>query len=142
MVAKLLADLFRFLPYVWFGCFLYIPIPEKKLGSSVIFLWNFVLILNEKENKEAIAICLEIRIPYKKKKELSWKVPSNIHRSNFIMEKNNKKIWFVNISEHQIQEMGLVSTSFFLDCNSFVMVTWHYFISSHIKICLDLLTLG
>jgi hypothetical protein len=37
------------------------------------------LILNGKENKEAAAICFEIRIPKKKKKELLQKVPSKIY---------------------------------------------------------------
>ena len=34
------------------------------------FLWNDVLILTGKENKEASAICFEIRIPKKKNEEL------------------------------------------------------------------------
>jgi hypothetical protein len=39
---------------------------QKKITeSSVIFLRNDVLILNGKENKEARAICFEIRIPKK-----------------------------------------------------------------------------
>ena len=50
------------------------------------------MILNGKENKEATAICFEIRIPKKKNKELLRKVPSKIYGSNFIMEKNKKKI--------------------------------------------------
>ena len=41
---------------------------KKITESSVIFLQDGVLILNEKENKEATAICLEIRIPKKKNK--------------------------------------------------------------------------
>jgi hypothetical protein len=54
--------------------------------TSVKFLRNGVLILNWKENKEAGAICFEIRIPRKKNKELLWKVPSKIYESYFIME--------------------------------------------------------
>jgi hypothetical protein len=27
IIARLFAELFRFLPYVWFGCFPYIPLP-------------------------------------------------------------------------------------------------------------------
>ena len=42
------------------------------MESSVIFLWNDVLILIGKENKEATAICFEIRIPKKKNKELNY----------------------------------------------------------------------
>ena len=52
---------------------------KKIMESSVIFLRNGVLILNWKENKEAGAICFEIRIPRKKNKELLWKVPSKIY---------------------------------------------------------------
>ena len=50
---------------------------KKNTQSSVIFLWNDVLILNGKENKEACAICFEIRIP--KNKELLWKIPQKIN---------------------------------------------------------------
>jgi hypothetical protein len=67
------------------------------------------LILNEKEIKEAPAICFEIGIPKKKNKELLRKVPSKIYGGNFIMEKNEKKIWFLNISEYHLQTMGLLS---------------------------------
>ena len=63
---------------------------KKNTESSVIFLRNDVLILNGKENKEATAICFEIRIPKKKNKELLRKVPSKIYGSNFIMEKKQK----------------------------------------------------
>ena len=52
---------------------------KKDTESSVIFLRNDGLILNGKENKEASAICFEIRIPKKKNKELLWKVPSKIY---------------------------------------------------------------
>ena len=51
---------------------------KKNTESSVIFLQNDVLILNGKENKEASAICFEIRILKKKNKELLRKVPSKI----------------------------------------------------------------
>ena len=43
---------------------------KKKYGSSVTFLRNVVLIFNGEEDKEATAICFEIRIPKKKNKEL------------------------------------------------------------------------
>ena len=56
------------------------------MESSVIFLRNGVLILNGKENKEAGAICFELRVPRKKNKEIFWKVPSKIYGSNFIMK--------------------------------------------------------
>ena len=36
------------------------------MASSVIFLRKDVLILNGKENKEAGAICFELRVPRKK----------------------------------------------------------------------------
>ena len=81
---------------------------KKLTGSSVIFLRNGVLILNGKENKEAGAICFEIRIPRKKNKELLRKVPSKIYGSNFIMEKNKNIFWFVNISKYHHREMGLM----------------------------------
>ena len=54
---------------------------KKNMESSVIFLRIDVLILNEKENKEASVICFEIRIPRKKNMELLWKVPSKIYGS-------------------------------------------------------------
>jgi hypothetical protein len=60
---------------------------KKFTESSVIFLWNCVLILNGKENKEAGAICFELRVPRKKNKEIFWKVPSKIYGIDFIMEK-------------------------------------------------------
>ena len=66
------------------------------------------MILNEKENKEATAICFEKRIPRKKNKKLLRRVPSKIYGSNFIMEKNEKKIWFLNISEYHLPTMGLL----------------------------------
>ena len=50
---------------------------KKNTESSVIFLRNDVL--DGKENKEATAICFEIRIPKKKSKELLRKVPSKIY---------------------------------------------------------------
>ena len=60
---------------------------KKITESSIILLWNGVLTLNGKENKEAGAICFEIRIPRKKNKKLLRKVPSKIYGSYFIMEK-------------------------------------------------------
>ena len=62
--------------------------------SSIIFLRNGVLILNWKENKEAGAICFEIRIPRKKNKELLRKVPSKIYGSYFIIK--GSKIPFIS----------------------------------------------
>ena len=58
------------------------------------------LILNEKENKEAGAICFEIRIPRKMNKKLLWKVPQKIYGSIFIIEQNKKILWFVYISKY------------------------------------------
>ena len=49
---------------------------RKKITESSV--WNGVLILNGNENKEAGAICFELRITRKKKKEIFWKVPSKI----------------------------------------------------------------
>jgi hypothetical protein len=82
------------------------------MESSIIFLWNGVLILNGKENKEAGAICFEIRIPRKKNNKVLRKVPSKIYGSNFIMEKTKNIFWFVNISEYHHQEMGLMYLHF------------------------------
>ena len=87
---------------------------KKNTESSVIFLRNDVLILNGKENKEATAICFGIRIPKKKNKKLLQKVPSKIYGSNFILEKNKKKFWFVYISEYHVRAMGLLSPFYFL----------------------------
>ena len=60
---------------------------KKNTESSVIFLRNDVLILNGKENKEASAICFEIRIPKKKNKELLRKVPSKIYEVILLWKK-------------------------------------------------------
>ena len=80
---------------------------KKITESSVIFLRNGVLILNGKENKEASAICFEIRIPKKKNEEFLRKVPSKSYGSCFIMEKKTKTFfWFVNNFEYHHQEMG------------------------------------
>ena len=49
------------------------------MKSSAIFLRNGAFILDRKEKKEVGEICFEIRIPKKKKKELLWKVPSEIY---------------------------------------------------------------
>ena len=63
---------------------------KKNTESSVIILWNGVLILNWKENKETDAICFEIRIPKEKNKELLRKIPSNNYESYCIIEKKQK----------------------------------------------------
>ena len=67
------------------------------MESSVIFLPNDVLIPNGKENKEASAICFEIRIPKKKNEELLRKVI-------FLWKKTKKKnglLIFPNIITEQ-----------------------------------------
>jgi hypothetical protein len=66
---------------------------KKNTKSSVIFLRNDVLILNGKENKEASAICFEIRIPKKKNEEFLRKVPSKIYEVILLWKKNEKIIW-------------------------------------------------
>ena len=93
---------------------------KKNTESSVIFLWNDVLILNGKENKEASAICFEIRIPKKKNKELLRKVPSKIYEV-ILLWKKRKKNWFVNISEQQglliillVAKIVTIRSSFFI----------------------------
>ena len=66
-----------------------------NMESSVIFLQNDVFILNGKENKEASAICFEIRIPKKKNEELLRKVPSKIYEVILLWKKNEKtKLFF------------------------------------------------
>ena len=92
---------------------------KKITESSVIFLRNGVLILNGKENKETTAICFGIRIPKKKNKKLLRKVPSKIYGSNFILEKNKNKFWFVYISEYHVRAMGLISINFECFLNHF-----------------------
>ena len=68
------------------------PSIKKNIESSVTFLWNDVLILNGKENKEASAICFEIRIPKKNNKELLRKVPSKIHGVILLWKKTKRKM--------------------------------------------------
>jgi hypothetical protein len=65
---------------------------KKNSESSVIFLRNDVLILNGKENKEASAICFEIRIQKKKDKELLRKVPSKIYEVILLWKKTKKNL--------------------------------------------------
>ena len=81
---------------------------KKNTESSVIFSRNNVLILNEKENKEATAICFKIRILKKKNKELLQKVSSKIYEVILLCKKNETKMWFVNISEYHHWAMGLL----------------------------------
>ena len=66
----------------WILSAVYSPIVCLVTESSVISLQNDVLILIGKENKEASAICFEIRIPKKKTEELLWKVTSKIYKKN------------------------------------------------------------
>ena len=61
-------------------------------------LWSLI----EKITRSG-AICFEIRIPRKKRKELLRKVPSKIYGSNFIMEKN-KNIFGLSIIPNIITE--------------------------------------
>ena len=81
---------------------------KKDTESSVIFLQNDVLILNGKENKEASAICFEIRIPKKKNEELLWKVPSKIYEVISLWKKKRKN------------EIG------FLTCPNIIAEQWSY----------------
>ena len=77
---------------------------EKNTESSTIFLQNDVLILNGKENKEASAICFEIRISKKNNGELLRKVPSKIHEVILFWKKTKKKfglLIFPNIITEQ-----------------------------------------
>ena len=77
---------------------------KENTELSVIFLWNDVLILNGKENKEASAICFEIRIPKKNNEELLRKVPSKIYEVISLWKKTKKKfalLIFPNINTEQ-----------------------------------------
>ena len=77
------------------------------------------MILNGKENKEASAICFEIRIPKKKNKELLRKVQSKIYEVILLWKKTKKNfglLIFPNIitkqwgyGVKQIKEEGSVS---------------------------------
>ena len=61
------------------------------MESFVIFLRNNVLILNGKENKEASAICFDIKIQKKKNKDLLWKFPSKIYEVIILLKKTKRK---------------------------------------------------
>ena len=74
--------------------------------SSVIFLWNDVLILNGKENKEATAICFEIRIPKKKNKELLRKVPSKIYEVILLWKKTKTNFGFLIFPNIITEQLG------------------------------------
>ena len=65
---------------------------KKNTESPVIFLRNDVLILNGKENKEASAICFEIRILKKNNEEILRKVPSKIYEVCLLWKKTKKKL--------------------------------------------------
>ena len=80
---------------------------KKDTESSVIFLWNDVLILNGKENKEASAICFEIRIPKKKNEELLQKVPSKNYEVILLWKKTKKKFGLLIITNIITEQWGL-----------------------------------
>ena len=64
------------------------------MESSVIFLRNGVLILNGKENKEATAICFEIRILKKKEQVNITESPIKNLWKKFYHGKKQKQNWF------------------------------------------------
>ena len=70
-----------------------------------------MMILNGKENKEASAMCFEIRIPKKNNKELLRKVPAKIYKVILLWKITKKKFWFVNISEYHHRTTGLLYVS-------------------------------
>ena len=80
--------------------------------SFVIFSRNGVLILRWKENKEAGAICFEIRLPRKMSKELLRRVPSKIYGSYFILEDKQKYFlvcqWFGYVSSPRNGDFGFI----------------------------------
>ena len=80
---------------------------KKNTESSIIFLRNDVLILNGKENKEASAICFEIRIPKKNNEELLRKVPSKIYEVILLWKKTKKKIGLLIFPNIITEQWGL-----------------------------------
>ena len=102
---------------------------KKDTESSITFLRNDVLILNGKENKEASAICFEIRIPKKRNEELLRKVPSKIYEEILLWKKTKKKLGlliFPNIITEQwgycaleymiaLKSMFILESSFILE---------------------------
>jgi hypothetical protein len=80
---------------------------KKNTESSVIILWNDVLILNGKKNKEATATCFEIRILKKKNKELLRKVPSKIYEVILLWKKNKNKIGLLIFPNIITEQWGL-----------------------------------
>ena len=87
---------------------------KKNMESSVIFLLNDVLILNGKENKEASAICFEIRIPKKNNEELLRKVPSEIYEVVLLWKKMKKNLKIV-LMEFVLVETVLVGDPLYFD---------------------------
>jgi hypothetical protein len=84
---------------------------KKNTESSVIFLQNNVLILNGKENKEATAICFEIRILKKKNKELLWKLPSKIYEVILLWKKTKFSTNFGTWKKSYYVKFVLVGTT-------------------------------
>ena len=80
---------------------------KKNAESSVIFLRNDVLILNGKENKEASAICFEIRILKKNNKELLRKVPSKIYEVILLWKKTKKMFGLLIFPNIITEQWGL-----------------------------------
>ena len=65
------------------------------------------MILNGKENKEASAICFEIRIPKKNNEELLWKIPSKIYEVILLWKKTKKKIGLMIFPNILTEHWGL-----------------------------------
>ena len=78
------------------------------MESSVIFLRNDVLIFNGKENKEASAVCFEVRIPKKKNEELLRKVPSKIYEIISLWKKTKKRFGLLIFQKYHHQTIGLL----------------------------------
>ena len=76
----------------------------KRYGIIRNIFREWCLTLNGKDNKEATAICFEIRIPKKKNKELLRRVPSKIYEVILLWKKTEKKfglLRFPNIITEQ-----------------------------------------
>jgi hypothetical protein len=90
---------------------------KKNTESSVMFLPNDVLILNGKENKEATAICFEIRIPKKKNEELLRKVPSKVYEVILLWKKTKQKFGLLIFPNIITEQWGLSQDETLLEDN-------------------------
>ena len=103
---------------------------KENTESSVIFLRNDVLILNGKENKEASAICFEIRIPKKKNKELLRKVPSKIYEVILLWKKTKIKFGLLIFPNIITEQWGLCLTPLLIRVINMIVYNPHKSLST------------